>query len=99
MLLHLLRRFIKAVFNPLVDDTEIAIDEVRHQIGKIFIPGIPIEHQQLTGTHNDHDQPIVMEQGKQPSIFIDETSESKALVFLHIFLVQISIAAPFVIDF
>jgi len=31
MLLHLFWRFIKAVFNPLVDDTEIAINKIRHQ--------------------------------------------------------------------
>ena len=44
MLLHLLRRFIKAVLDPLVDDTKIAIDKERHQIGKIFVPGLPAGH-------------------------------------------------------
>lgn len=32
MLLHLLRRFIKAILDPLVDDTKIAIDEVKQRV-------------------------------------------------------------------
>ena len=99
MLLHLLRRFIKAILDPLVDDTKIAIDKERHQIGKIFVPGLPAGHQQFTSAHDNHNQSIVVKQGEQPPVFIDKTGERKALVFLHILLVQISIAAPLVIDF
>ena len=87
MLLHLLRRFIKAVFDPLVDDAKIAIDKERHQIGKIFVPGLPAGHQQFASAHDDHNQSIVVKQGEQPPVFIDETGERKALVLFHFLLV------------
>lgn len=54
MFCHLLWCFIKAVLNPLENDTKIAINKIRHQIGEIFVPSLPIGHQQFTGPHNDH---------------------------------------------
>ena len=98
MLLHLLRRFIKAILDPLVDDTKIAIDKERHQIGKIFVPGLPAGHQQFTSAHDNHDQSIVLKQGEQPPVFIAEASQRETRIFLHIVLVQISIAPPLVIE-
>ena len=64
MLLHLLRRFIKAVLDPLIDGTKIAIDKKRHQIGEIFVPSLPAGHQQFASTHDDHNQSIAMKKGE-----------------------------------
>ena len=98
MFLYLFGSFVKTIFNPLVDDTKIAIDKERHQVRKVFIPGFPARHQQFASTHDDLNQSIVVKQGEQPPVFIDEADERKALVFLRILLVQIGIAAPLVID-
>lgn len=93
MLLHLLRRFIKTPFNPLVNDTKIAINKVRHQIGEIFVPCLLAGHQQFASTHDNHNPSLVVKQGEQPPVFINEASQRETRIFLHILLVQISIAA------
>jgi hypothetical protein len=70
MLLYLFGRFIKFIFYPLINDSEISIDKKGYKIRSLFIVCFHRRYQILKRTHNHRNKIILIEYRKQISAII-----------------------------
>ena len=99
MPLHLLRRLVKAVPDPLIHDAEITADEEGLQIGLFPAHHFPLGRQPGKGIQQHAGQVMAVDQGKHLSVFVHIAGHGIALIPLHLVLMLLPVDLPLIGDF
>ena len=97
MFLDLFGRFVKVIFDPLINDPEIAIHEEGAQISGIFFLGPVADF--VKDLHDGRNESVFIHPAEERSVLIRKAQHLHRPVFCRFFLVLFVIGFPFVNQF